>query len=256
MGVGTYIVHYRAKKREAAEEERKRRIEDAKKRPEIIDPSWEILGYQSPVPEQQYENPFEHDLGTTASSSSLNDDWLFKTRRASTMPQPYQHSPYCEVTPKSSVSSNNSAASDAPVRQNSYDMTWEEPSITARPRPQSYLPPAQSATYSLSTADLHRSSIYQSRRQATPDPSHSRHDSLPAYDKVQKPQSAYRLEASLTRPFSVDDPLEFLSKPVRDSHLYSSGSALPDENEQEQEQRHDTNDTGHADDLVKRGLTV
>lgn len=254
MGVGTYIVHYRAKKREAADEERRRRVEDAKRRPAIVDPSWEILGYKSPLAEQQYDNPFEHDIATT-SSTSLHDDWLFQSRRASTMPENYQHSPYCEITPKSSVSSNDSAASDAPVRQSSYDMTWESLPTTVRPRPQSYLPSTQSATYSMSMADLHRSSVYQSRRQDASNSFDQRHDSLPSYDRSQPPQPAYRLEASLTRPFSCDDPLEALSEPVCDSHLYNHGSDAQTKIEEGDGSRHGQ-PVEHTDDMVKQGLGV
>jgi len=223
--IGCYLVQYRSKKKDAAEEEKRRKIEDAQRRPQIIDPSFELFGHTTPVSEQWHNDPISHDTPAT-SPGSINDDWLFQTRRASTLPRDYQFDSYCEVTPKSSVSSQNSAASDA-TSTNNYEMGWD-PASTARPRPQSYLPSSTSATYSHSMADLHRSTEYKSRRQSS-HIGHQRQESLPSYSRGEQPQPAYRLEASLTRPFSIDDPLDFLSEPLRDSHLYNQTSQPQDD---------------------------
>lgn len=204
--ISSYIVQYRAKKKEAAEEERRRRIEDMKRRPEIVDPSFEILGLQAPPLDSNHDDRSTiTPTASSASPASTADDWLFQTRRASTIPSTaYQLEPYCEVTPKSSVTSNNSAASDAP-RPQDYDMGWEV-SSSARPRPQSYLPSSTSASYSVSMADLHRGSEHQSRRRTLQVTNHERNESAPSHEGSSSAQPSLRLEASLTKPFSIDDP--------------------------------------------------
>ncbi|KAK5103063.1 hypothetical protein LTS08_003866 [Lithohypha guttulata] len=207
--IGSYIIHYRQRKKEAAEDERRRRLEDAKKRPDIIDPSWEILGYKSPRPEQSIDNSIDHDHRAATFSSSAQGDWLFQARRASTMSGDYQLQPYCEVTPKSSISSSKSAASDQ-----TYDMGWVEPSMTARPRPQSYLPSAASASYSMSMMNLHGGSVPQKQRHDSPNHNHLNQQSLPFHDDSSSKRASYRLEACLTKPFSINDPLDFPSEPL------------------------------------------
>lgn len=236
------------------EEERRRRREDAQRRPAIIDPSFELFGRQSPSSQRSYDDQFIH-RGSTISPASTSDDWLFQTRRASTLPRNYQFEPHCEVTPKSSVSSQNSAASSAPS-QIDYDMGWET-SRTARPRPQSYLPPLASASYSHSMTDLHRGSEYKSRRYSAQPSIRAPQEPLPSYDRPEEPRSAYRLQASLNRPFSIDDPLDALSEPVQDSHLYrrSSRATTPEDDDRLASIAEDDSSDAlrYRDDLVKRG---
>lgn len=245
--IGSYLVQYRSKRKEAAEEEKRRRIEDAQRRPAIIDPSFELFGHSTPSSQQLYDDSARHDAPTTLPAPA-NDDWLFQTRRASTLPPDYQLDPYCEVTPKSSVSSQNSAVSDASSSRD-YGLGLDGAS-TARPRPQSYLPSSASASYSLSMTDLHRSTEYRSRRRS----GHvgNQQESLPSYDRCHQSQPSYGLQASLTRPFSIDEPLESLSEPLRQSHLYRQSSEpaalqgdtrLPSIPE-------------HNDDLIKRGYII
>lgn len=217
--LGSYIVHYRSRKKEEAEQERQRRIDDAKRAPKIIDPSFELFGHQSPQDyDHLYEEPFRHDLVTPPASISPNDDWTFQNRRASAMPQPYQMSPFCEITPKTSVSSTTSACSDIKPTTD-YDMGWDTTNI-ARPRPQSCLPSITPASHSLSMSDLHRGSAYRARKQL------SHHENEPtkksSIEQIRKPQSDYTMEASLTKPFSMDDPLEIWSESVVDDQSESS----------------------------------
>ncbi|KAK5956645.1 hypothetical protein OHC33_002131 [Knufia fluminis] len=240
----SYIVHYRAKKKEAAEEEKRRRTEDAQRRPEIIDPSFELFGQKTPPSEQIYDDPFSRDTVTTPPALT-NDDWLFQTRRVSTLPRNYQFEPYCEVTPKSSVSSQNSAASDAPSLTDQR-MGWDV-ATTARPRPQSYLPSSASASYSLSMTDLHRSTEYKSRRQSS-HISGQLHDGLPAYTPSQRSQPSYKLEASLSRPFSIDEPLDFLSEPLQDDQLDTRLPSIPEDG--------NSNVPDYRGDLIKRGYSA
>lgn len=223
--IGSYIAHYRSRKREEAEQERQRRIEDAKRAPKIIDPSFELFGFTSP-PNGMDDDSFQHQFPAPPSTIA-NDDWVFQNRRASTMPQPYQFEPYCEVTPKSSVSSSNSASSDAKAMPD-YDTSWDT-SNTARPRPQSYLPSFASANYSASTSDLHRESAYRSRRQTNYYENNSGYGYKeqqqyqsplpPPQPQQQQSQSSYKVAASLTRPFSINDPLESFSEPTDDSYI-------------------------------------
>lgn len=242
-----FLVQYRSKKKEAADAEKRRRTEDAQRRPEIIDPSFELFGHNTPPAEQAYDT-------VTTSPAAVNDDWLFQTKRASTLPRSYQFDPYCEVTPKSSVSSQNSAASDG-LSSRDYEMGWDTAS-TARPRPQSYLPSSASASYSLSMTDLHRSTEYKSRRQGS-HISHVRQEGCPTYDQSRQSQPSYRLEASLTRPFSINDPLEFVSGPLRDNHLYNQASqpTIPGDDTRLPSIAEDdaASTSKHSDDLIKRG---
>lgn len=204
--IGSYIVNYRSKRKEAVEEERRRREQEFGRRPEIVDPSYELFGQKTQQPQLYQEEPFRND--STASQMS-SDDWTFQSRRANTSPELYQMEPYCEVTPKSSVSSNASKASTTPSQQD-YNMGWESSEQT-RPRPQSYLPPVIAQTSSTYTADHNRSISHQSRRHTM------LQESLPTRSIETSIQSAYKLEASLTKPFSMDDPMDFWSEPVQTS---------------------------------------
>lgn len=206
---GSYIVNYRSRRKEEAEQERQRRLEDAKRAPQIIDPSFELFGHQSPQ-DYSYEDVVKRDSHRSmiaTSPENMAGDWMFQNRRASTMPQPYQFEPYCEITPKSSVSSSTSAASDA--RPASYDMGWETGNIV-QPRPQSHLPSSISKIHTMSMSDMHRASAYRSRRQ-------SGYVEQPEQSKAEQPppaqSSSYQMGASLTKPFSMDDPLDFGSCP-------------------------------------------
>lgn len=216
--IGSYIVHYRSRKKEEAEQERQRRIENARRAPKIIDPSYELFGHQSPPQDYLYEEPFRHDLMAPPASISPSDDWTFQNRRASTMPQPYQMSPYCEITPKTSVSSTTSACSGVKPTTD-YDMGWDTTNIT-RPRPQSYLPSVSPAPHSLSMSDLHRGSVYRARKHLSSLESGPTKKS--SVEQMRKPQSDYTMGASLTKPFSVDDPLEIWSEDVADDRDESS----------------------------------
>lgn len=232
-------------------------MEDAQRRPAIVDPSFELFGCKTPPSGQTCDDLFNHDTDT-ASPALPTDDWLFQTKRASTLPGNYQFEPCCEVTPKSSVSSTNSSASDAPP-PTEYDMGWNT-SSTARPRPQSYLPHSASALCSLSMTDLHRGSAYRSKPPTNHISTHQRPKSPPSYDKSQRSQANYRLEASLTRPFSIDDPLELLSEPLRDSHFYNQTSQITtpqDDRRLESIHEHDSTDVSkYRDDLIKRGYRI
>lgn len=205
---GSYIVNYRSRRKEEAEQERQRRLEDAKRAPKIIDPSFELFGHQSPQ-DYEYEDSLSHNTtkSPAASPEGMAGDWMFQNRRASAMPQPYQFEPYCEVTPKSSVSSSTSASSDA--RPIDYDMGWDTAN-TIRPRPQSHLPSSMSKIHTMSMSDLHRASAYRSRR-------HSGHAEPPQPSQAEKPSKssrpAYGLGASLTKPFSIDDPFDAFDGP-------------------------------------------
>lgn len=253
--IGSYITHYRSRRKEAAEEEKRKRLEDTKRRPEIIDPSYEILGLKSPPTDQSYEDPFSYTSNTTTSPSSMYDDWMFQTRTESTSSRNLQFEPYCEVTPKSSVSSNNTTASDVPPRHE-YDMGWDT-SSTTRPRPYSYLPSSASAlgAYSSSMTDLNRGSAYQSKTTHVQSTKHQRQESLPSYSASKPPQTKYRLESSLSRPFSIDDPLDALTEPVRDSHLYHRTIYdEPQEDASIQSRHHEHHsEQRYRDDVMRRG---
>lgn len=231
--IGSYIVHYRSRKKEEAEQERQRRVEDAKRAPKIIDPSFELFGHQSPQ-DYTYNDFLSGDLSKSpiTSPNDASNDWMFQNRRAATTPQPYQFEPYCEVTPKSSVSSSTSACSDAkPVN---YDMTWDTAN-TARPRPQSYLPPSISKIHTMSMSDLHRASAYRSRRQS----SHNEQTQSSNVEQPQSPQSSYKMGASLTRPFSIDDPFDTFcdtGSPIQPGYDTTWGTKSPTAT-------HDQNDT-------------
>lgn len=244
--IASCLVQYRSKRKEAAEEEKRRRIEDAQRRPPIIDPSFELFGHDTPPSAQSYDG-YGHDAPSIIPAPA-SDDWLFQTRGASTSSHNHQLDPYCEITPKSSVSSQNSAISDASSSRG-YNLGPDTVS-TARPRPQSYLPPTASASYSSSLADLHRSTEYKPRRRSA----HigNQQGRLPFLDRSQQSQPGYRLEASLTRPFSIDEPLEFLSEPSRDSHLYHQSSV----SSARQIDTRLSSIPEHNDDLIKRGYII
>lgn len=209
--IGSYIVHYRSRKKEEAEQERQRRIEDAKRAPKIIDPSFELFGHQS-AQDYLYEDPFRHDLSMSPPTASPSDDWVFQNRRAATMPQPYQLDHHCDITPKTSVSSTNSAYSDVkPVTD--YDMGWDTTN-TVRPRPQSHLPSATPVPHSLSMSDLHRASAYRARKHLSYQENPTAQKS--SSEQPRKAQADYTMGASLSRPFSMDDPLEIWPESVTD----------------------------------------
>lgn len=209
--IGSYIVHYRSRKKEEAEQERQRRMEDAKRAPKIIDPSFELFGHQSPQ-DYLYEDPFRHDLNTSPPSVPPNDDWVFQNRRAATMPQPYQLDHHCDITPKTSVSSTMSACSDV-KHVTDYDMGWDTTN-SIRPRPQSYLPSVTPVTHSLSMSDLHRASAYRSRKHLSYQENQTVQQSKD--EQPRKAQADYAMTASLTRPFSMDDPLEIWPESIAD----------------------------------------
>lgn len=200
--IGSYIVNYRSKRKEAADEERRRRDEELGRRPEIIDPSFELFGQRGQQQEQSQQSPFQ-DANVSQMSQ---DDWTFQNRRANTSPEQYQLEPYCEVTPKSSISSTASKASTAPSQN--YDMSWDNYS-QAKPRPQSYLPPVVAEPQPTYSADSDRTSSYQSRRN-TMQPFQA---PLPRSSTSPNLQTPYQLGASLTKPFSMDEPLDFWSEP-------------------------------------------
>lgn len=249
-----FIALYRSKKKEAVEKERQNRFDLEKRAPQIIDPSFELFGHKSP--QEQYEHDtYNFGSSTLPGSSTSNDDWIFHNRRASTLPHSYQFEPHCEVTPKSSVSSSNSNQSDSTTHVEN-DMTSS--SIT-RPRPQSYLPPMPPA-HPYSTTDLDRSTAYKSRRHNSIDQRSTTPDHIPTYEQLQanptSPQSdqvsqPYKLEASLSRPFSLDQPYEDLDEPEEPEQAQKDHSAqrlapIPE----------DGGLLEHRDDLVKRGYVI
>lgn len=203
--IGSYIVNYRSKRKEAAEEERRRREQEFGKRPEIVDPSFELFGQRGQ--QQQQEQTFRSN---STPSQISPDDWVFQDRRTYTSSEQYQFEPYCEVTAKSSVSSTASKASTVPSQQD-YDMGWDSYEQT-RPRPQSYLPPIAPIPQPAFTSDYSGVPINQSRRH-TMHPAQLRQP-LMTSRTMPETKSTYKLEASLSKPFSMNDPLDFWSDPA------------------------------------------
>jgi len=248
-----FISQYRSKKKEAIERERQERLDLEKRAPQIIDPSFELFGHKSPA------NQYEHNTrnagpNTFQSSSTSNDDWTFHNRRTSSMPHSYQFEPYCEVTPKSSVSSSNSNYSNRTTYTDN-ELAWDSCS-TSRSRPQSYLPPLPSVQ-SYSGLDLQRPSAYKPRRSMSMDQVASGQDSSSVYDlpyttavssHSYQTSQPYRLEASLSRPFSLSEPYDALdelggSEPAQQDRNASKLTSIPEHGSV----------SGHHDDLTKRG---
>lgn len=215
--IGSYIVNYRSRRKEEAEQERQRRLEDAKRAPKIIDPSFELLGHKSPQ-DYDHEDFLSRTITKSPQATSPEDmagDWMFQNRTTTTSSQPYQFEPHCEITPTSSVSSSTSACGDAKPAE--YDMGWDTAN-TVRPRPQSYLPSSISKIHTMSMSAMHRASAYRSRRQS----SHAENMQSSKAEAPRPAQTSYNVGASLTKPFSIDDPLDVFGEPESYSPTNSS----------------------------------
>ena len=227
---GTYFTISRSKRKEALEEERRRRAEELGRRPEIVDPSFELFGNKT-TQSALHDRSSVHDI-RLPTQQQAQDDWAYQTRRTNQSPEQFQLDPYCDVTPKSSTSSNVSKTSSAPSAQD-YEMGWDG-SNQVRPRPQSFLPASITAAQTSFMEDFSRASAYQSRRhtmlpQRTSTPVQQNLPSLPRQntEPVQPSRSSYKLEASLSKPFSMSDPLDFSYEYDEDDQKSSHGSSTP-----------------------------
>ena len=198
--VGTYIEQYKSRRRHAADEERRKRLEHAQRHPVIIDPSYELFGYKAPLYTQSAQDPFTVETNNPLYASP-EDDWQLHTRRSQTMPESYQFTPYCEVIPNSSVSSTESSSN--------HKLHRSQCRMPLQPQPQTHLAKKMSEPYLETVSD------HLPRAQASYDCDLRRHSDHTTKQRGVYPHALFTnmeeptdLGATLSGPFSLSEPLD------------------------------------------------